>query len=40
MPPKIKPEQALHLAEALAKGEPARGKIMKTILEDKIREMV
>ena len=40
MPPKIKPEQALHLAEALAKGEPARGKIVKTILEDKIKEMV
>ena len=40
MPPKIKPEQALHLAESLAKGEPARGKILKTILEDKIKEMV
>ena len=40
MPPKIKPEQALHLAEALAKGEPARGRIVKTLLEDKIREMV
>ncbi|MBV8518672.1 MAG: pyruvate oxidase [Acidobacteria bacterium] len=40
MPPKIRPEQALHLAEALAKGEPARGKIVKTILEDKIKEMV
>jgi len=40
MPPKIKPEQALHLAEALAKGEPARSKIIKTVLEDKIKEMV
>ncbi|PYQ27732.1 MAG: pyruvate oxidase [Acidobacteria bacterium] len=40
MPPKIKPEQALHLAEALAKGEPARGKILKTVLEDKVKEMV
>ncbi len=40
MPPKIKPEQALHLAEALAKGEPARGKIARTILEDRIKEMV
>ena len=40
MPPKIKPEQALHLAEALAKGEPTRGKIIKTVLEDKIKEMV
>ncbi|HEX8172688.1 MAG TPA: thiamine pyrophosphate-dependent enzyme [Thermoanaerobaculia bacterium] len=40
LPPKIKPEQALHLAEALARGEPARGKILKTILEDRIKEMV
>jgi pyruvate dehydrogenase (quinone)/pyruvate oxidase len=40
MPPKIKPEQALHFAEALAKGEPARGKIVKTVIEDKIKEMV
>ncbi len=40
MPPKIKAEQALHFAEALAKGEPARGKIVKTVLEDKIKEMV
>jgi len=40
MPPKIKPEQALHFAEALAKGEPARGKIVKTLIEDKIKEMV
>ncbi len=40
MPPKIKPEQAIHLAEALAKGEPARGKILKTLIEDKIKEMV
>ena len=40
MPPKIKPEQALHFAESLAKGEPARGKILKTVIEDKIKEMV
>jgi len=40
MPPKIKPEQALHFAEALAKGEPARAKIVKTVIEDKIKEMV
>lgn len=40
MPSKIKPKQALHLAEALAKGEPDRAKIIATVLEDKIREMV
>jgi pyruvate dehydrogenase (quinone)/pyruvate oxidase len=40
MPPKVKPEQALHLAESLARGTPERGKIMKTIFKDKIRELV
>lgn len=36
----IKPEQALHFAQALAKGQPARGKIVKTVLESRIKEMV
>jgi pyruvate dehydrogenase (quinone)/pyruvate oxidase len=40
MPPKIKPQQALHMAEALAKGEPDRKNIIRTLLEDKVREMV
>lgn len=40
MPAKIKPQQALHFAEALAKGEPDRAKIISTILKDRIREMV
>jgi pyruvate dehydrogenase (quinone)/pyruvate oxidase len=40
MPPKIKPKQALHFAEALAKGEPNRGKIALTVLSDKVRELV
>jgi len=40
MPPKVKPEQTLHLAESLARGTPERGKIMKTIFKDKIRELV
>jgi pyruvate dehydrogenase (quinone) len=40
MPPKIKPQQALHMAEALAKGEPDRKSIIRTLLEDKVREMV
>lgn len=40
MPPKIKPRQALHMAEALAKGEPDRKSIIATLWEDKVREMV
>jgi pyruvate dehydrogenase (quinone) len=40
MPPKITPDQALHLAEALAKGTPNRKKIVMTIASDKIRELV
>jgi pyruvate dehydrogenase (quinone) len=40
MPPKIKVEQAAHLAEALARGTPARGRIALTIASDKIRELV
>lgn len=40
MPGKIKPDQALKLAESLAKGEPNREKIIATIFEDKIRELV
>lgn len=40
LPAKIKPKQALHFAEALAKGEPDRAKIISTILKDKVKEMV
>ncbi|CAN5766681.1 thiamine pyrophosphate-binding protein [soil metagenome] len=40
MPPKIKPQQALHLAESLAKGTPNREKIASTIFGDKVREMI
>ena len=40
MPAKIKPRQALHLAQALAKGQPNREKIAATILEDKVRELI
>lgn len=32
--------EALHFAEALAKGQPARGKIVRTVLESRIKEMV
>lgn len=40
MPPKIKLKQAEHLAEALAKGTPAREKIALTLASDKVRELV
>jgi pyruvate dehydrogenase (quinone)/pyruvate oxidase len=40
MPPKVTVEQALHFAEALAKGTPNREKIGLTALSDKVRELV
>jgi len=40
MPGKAKPKQALHLAEALARGTPDASKIMATIVEDRVRELV
>lgn len=40
MPPKVRAEQALHLAESLARGTPNRGKIALTIASDTVREMV
>jgi pyruvate dehydrogenase (quinone)/pyruvate oxidase len=40
MPPKTNFEQAKHLAEALAKGTPNRGKIARTIASDKVRELI
>jgi pyruvate dehydrogenase (quinone)/pyruvate oxidase len=40
MPGKIKAEQALHFAESLARGEPDAGKIIRTVMKDKIRELV
>jgi pyruvate dehydrogenase (quinone)/pyruvate oxidase len=39
MPPKISLEQALHFAEALAKGQPAGGKIALTLFRDKLSEL-
>jgi pyruvate dehydrogenase (quinone)/pyruvate oxidase len=32
--------QAVHMAEALAKGTPDGRKIMETILKDRVRELV
>jgi pyruvate dehydrogenase (quinone)/pyruvate oxidase len=40
MPAKTTIEQAKKMAESLLRGEPDRGKIMATILEDKIRELI
>jgi pyruvate dehydrogenase (quinone)/pyruvate oxidase len=40
LPAKIQPDQALKFAEAMARGEPGRMKIMKTIFKDKVRELI
>jgi pyruvate dehydrogenase (quinone) len=40
MPGKIKPKQALHLAESLMRGEPNSEKIAWTIASDKVRQMI
>jgi pyruvate dehydrogenase (quinone)/pyruvate oxidase len=39
MPPKIGARQALHFAEALAKGQPSGGKIALTLFRDKMSEL-
>jgi pyruvate dehydrogenase (quinone) len=40
MPGKISTKQAFHFAEALARGERDGWKIFKTVLKDKVREVV
>src|SRR5437588_3837833 len=40
MPPKVTVKQAAHFAESLAKGTPDRRKIMETVLEDKVRQLL
>ncbi|MFP5213644.1 MAG: thiamine pyrophosphate-dependent enzyme [Acidobacteriota bacterium] len=40
MPPKIEFGQAKHFAEALLRGTPYRGKIITTVIADKVREMI
>jgi pyruvate dehydrogenase (quinone) len=40
MPPRVKPEQALRFAEALARGTPQRGKIALTVMSDTVRELI
>jgi pyruvate dehydrogenase (quinone) len=40
MPPKVTAKQAAHFAESLARGTPDRRKIMATVTEDKVRELL
>jgi pyruvate dehydrogenase (quinone) len=40
LPGKISTKQALHFAEALARGQKNRWDILKTVLEDKVREVI
>ncbi len=40
MPPQATADQALKLGKALIRGTPDRGKIISTILEDKVKEMI
>ena len=40
MPGKVEPKQALHFAEALARGTPKRMKMVTTLMEDRVRELV
>jgi pyruvate dehydrogenase (quinone) len=40
LPAKIRPEQALHFVESLARGEKDALEIAKTVFKDKVREMV
>jgi pyruvate dehydrogenase (quinone)/pyruvate oxidase len=40
LPPKVTWEQAKHFVEALARGEPDRGKIALTVLRDRVRELI
>jgi pyruvate dehydrogenase (quinone) len=40
MPPKVTAKQAAHFAESLARGTPDRRKIVETVMEDKVRELL
>ena len=39
MPAEATPKQGLHLAEAMARGEPHRGRIALTLFRDKVRDL-
>jgi pyruvate dehydrogenase (quinone) len=40
MPPKVTAKQAAHFAESLARGTPDRRKILGTVVENKVRELL
>jgi pyruvate dehydrogenase (quinone)/pyruvate oxidase len=40
MPAAATPKQALKFAEGLVRGQPNRGAIIATVIEDKIKELV
>ena len=40
MPARVKMDQALNMAKALARGEPHRGRIALTLFRDKVRELI
>ncbi|WP_119677977.1 thiamine pyrophosphate-dependent enzyme [Indioceanicola profundi] len=40
MPPHIKPGQAMHFAQALARGTPAAGKIIGRVMGQQVREII
>ena len=39
LPARTSVKQALHLAEALARGEPNRGRIALTLFREKVRDL-
>jgi len=39
MPARIKVDQAVKMAKALARGEPNRGRIALTLFRDKVRDL-
>jgi pyruvate dehydrogenase (quinone)/pyruvate oxidase len=39
MPPKVKAQQALHMAEALARGEPNAARVGLTLFRDKVNDI-
>jgi len=39
MPARVKTDQALHMAESLARGEPNRGRIALTLFRDKVSDL-
>ena len=39
-PPSVKLDQAIHMAQALARGEPNRGRIALTLFRDKVHELL